>query len=604
MASFSIIDYPKQAIPASPGVYIFKSSEGTPLYVGKSKKLKNRLASYFRPASSLPARTAVMVKKARFVEIFLTRTEKEALILEAELINRHKPRYNIRLRDDKAYPFLRLGVKSRFPRLSIVRKRRRDGALYFGPYTSSQALRQTLKTIFAVFRLRSCTDRAMKTRSRPCLKFQVRRCSGPCTGEISQEDYMAEVRKVKAFLEGRASFVVQELEDAMKDAAARLDFEKAARLRDQINALGSVVESQAVVIGAWKDMDVIYMETDGSMAQAVVLRVRKGIIVSRDFPCMDIGLEHEIDAVYRSFLKIYYSENTCPGQVILPLNLAERDGMEELLSHYSGMRVRISCQARGKARELLEMARLNARRGLRDRIARDGMWKDRARLIMETIGLGRLPHVVEGIDISNISGSLPVGSLVRFSAGQPDKSGYRHYFLRADGPDDYAMIQETMERRIRRGTEKDDLPDLFIIDGGQGQLNAALMAFRKLGKHGSCDIIALAKAGKDQGEKIFIPGRDRPLRLDRSNTALRFCQHVRDEAHRFGVKTHRSRRRRNMLDSELLKVPGIGHARRMLLLRHFGSAERVAEATLKDLEAVPGMPASVARNIASYFSSK
>ncbi len=591
----------RKDIPLNPGVYVFQSEDRTPLYIGKAKILRNRLISYFRPSASLPARIRLMVDKARFLEITLTRTEKEALILEAELITRFSPRYNIRLRDDKAYPFLRLGIKSTYPRLSIVRKRRRDGALYFGPYTSSKALRETLKIIFSVFRLRSCSDRAMKGRKRPCLKYQVERCSGPCTGAVSKQDYMADVKRVRAFLEGRLLFLVRELEEAMRDAASRLEFEKAALYRDRLDALKKVTEGQAVVLDSHSDLDVIWIEARDSTAQAAVLSVREGAIRTRHLVAMEIDPGADPADIYADFVKIYYADTPPPGEVVFPLAISDQAEMEGLLTHYRGKSVSLKVSVRGKRRDLLEMARLNAEQGLREKIARNAWWKEQAAMLKRRLRLERLPGEVEGVDISNTSGSLPVGSLVRFSCGQPERSGYRHYFLEAPGPDDYAMIGEVMERRARRASGKGDMPDLFIIDGGRGQLNAACRALAGFGLLDSVDVVALAKDRDDRGERIFLMGSTTPLILEPSDPVLRFCQRVRDEAHRFGVSCHRKRRSRKMLDSELLRIPGVGRARQMLLLRHFGSIENIASAGLSDMEAVPGLPATVCRNIVDYF---
>ncbi len=593
-------------IPASPGTYIFLSEKGAHLYIGKAKKLRSRLLSYFRSSQSLPARIRLMMQKAAFLEIILTRTEKEALILEAELIARLRPRYNIRLRDDKAYPYLRLGIKSSYPRLSIVRKRRADKALYFGPFTSSQALRQTLRIIFSVFRLRSCSDAAMKRKGRPCLKYQVKRCSGPCTGAVSREEYMADVKRVRAFLEGRVLFVARQLEESMKAAAAKLEFERAALYRDQLEALKKVLEGQAVVLDSHSNLDVIYIKVGDGTSQAAVLKVREGAIRSRHFMGLDVsaGKDPESspgDRVYEDFLKVYYSQVTPAGEIIMPVDISEKAAMEELLRHYAGRKVVIRNPRRGKKKALIEMARLNAEQGLRERTAREAGWKKQAALLKRRLFLKRLPHRVEGIDISNISGSLPVGSLVRFEGGRPDKAGYRHYFLDAAGPDDYAMILEVMERRMKRGIKKDDMPDLFIIDGGRGQLGMALNALEKGGFLDSVDVVSIAKDRDGKGEKIFLKDNPSPLVLDRSDSVLRFCQLVRDEAHRFGVKTHRQRRSRQMFDSELLKIPGVGRARQMLLLNHFGSIEKISMAGFQELSAVSGLNSKVCMNIMEYF---
>ncbi len=593
-----------EGVPSNPGVYLFRAEDDTPLYIGKAKRLRHRLLSYFRPLDALPARTRLMVQKASFLEVILTRTEKEALILEAELIGKHKPRYNVRLRDDKSYPFLRLGIKSEFPRLSVVRKRRRDGALYFGPYTSGQALRQTLRIIFTIFRLRSCSDRAMKGRSRPCLKYQIQRCSGPCTGAISTQDYMADVHKVKAFLEGRASFVKRQIKQAMEEAASRLEFEKAALYRDQLKALEGVLERQAVVLSSVPDMDVIYIARDEDIAQAVVLKVREGIISSKHPLRLEVNMAEGDRALYSNFLKIYYSSSAPPRQVIVPVSLREQVELEYLLSHFGQKRVSIRTVQHGKRKELLDIAKLNAHQAIADQKARHAKWLALTKILEKRLELRRLPNSVEGIDISNTSGDLPVGSLVSFYMGSPRKAGYRHYFLNTPGIDDYAMIREVMARRLKRAQRKRDLPDLFIIDGGKGQLMSAVKVLREQGMEEQVDIVSIAKERGDEGDKIFLCGHNDSLKLGPSDPVLLFCQRVRDEAHRFGVKTHRARRSKRMLDSGLLKIPGVGKARQAALLNHFGSLESLSQATVEEIRAVPGLPEKVCRNILDYFEKK
>ena len=588
-------------IPAGPGVYIFHSQEKRPLYVGKSKKLRQRLLSYFRQPAALPAKTRIMVQKASYLEVVLTRTEKEALILEAEFIARYKPRYNIRLRDDKAYPFIRLGLKSRFPRLSIVRKRKRDGALYFGPYTSSHALRQALRIIFNVFRLRSCSDAAMKKRSRPCLKYQIERCSAPCTGEISCQEYMEEVSRARAFLEGRAGFVVSQLEQEMKTAAGRLEFEKAALYRDQLQALKRVLEAQAVVLDSYSNLDVVHIELDGENAHAAVLKIREGTLGTKHSMGLHVSLEKDIEGVYADFLKIYYSSSMVPPEIVIPVKLAENPGVQALLEHFRNGRVRIKHAVRGKRKNLLDMARINALQGLRESRQREAGWRELSSLLKKRLGLRNRPNTTEGIDISNISGSLPVGSLVSFDRGEPNKSGYRHYFLKSPGPDDYAMIREVVERRIQRGLRDKDLPDLLLIDGGPGQLGVAQKVLEEYGIVDQVDLVSIAKERQEKGERIFIPGLSKALTLDPGDRVLLFCQRVRDEAHRFGVKTHRARRSRKMFESELLAIPGIGPSRQLLLLKHFGSIDKIACAQVEELEKVPGLPSRVCTEIVNYF---
>ncbi len=595
-------------IPKAPGVYIFLDGDMRPLYVGKAKGLRNRISSYLRPTASHTPKTEVMLRRARFLDVLVTGSEKEALILEAQLIGDLKPRYNIRLRDDKAYPFLRIGVTSPYPGISIVRRRHKDGALYFGPYTSSSELRKTLNLISFLFRLRTCSDSYMKNRQRPCLKFQVGKCSGPCTGMITKQRYMEDVNRVKEFLRGKTNRILAALRSDMENAAMSLEFERAAMLRDCISAIERVVEGQSVVASPGLQCDVIFMEQSEQIAQAVVFMVREGVLRNKRSFSLEMGLEEDVSQAYLSFVKLFYSysQNLVPREVVIPPFLSKEQvvSITNFLSHVRGSKVRLTMARSGVKKRLLDNAMLNARQDLEVEIKRRRSWQELGNEIRKVLGLKRLPLHVEGIDISNTCGVDSIGSIVSFKDGLAQKARYRYYNISQPGPDDYSMIREVMSRRIKSGLRRGDLPDLFVIDGGRGQLSVALEVLKDHGLLNTVDIVSLAKDRDDEGEKIYLPEGDSPIILERNNVVLRFCQRVRDEAHRFGLDRHRRKRMKRSMYSRILDIPGVGPKRQKLLLKHFGSIKGVASATVQELMAVPGISERVARNIHQFLSQR
>ena len=590
-------------VPKRPGIYIFMDEEVRPIYVGKAKVLRNRLSSYLRKGAVHPPKTEVMLRRARYLDVIVTASEKEALILEAELIGELKPRYNIRLRDDKAYPFLRIGTGSAFPRLSLVRKRRRDGALYFGPYTSSTELRRILNLISSLFRPRTCTDSYMKNRSRPCLKYQVGKCSAPCAGRISEKKYQETIERIRQFLNGKTAMVLKGLKKEMEEAALALNFERAAMLRDSIQAIEGVVEEQNVVSKRPLELDVIAIELRGACAQAAVLKVREGILRQKQAFGLKTGLEEDMGQIYFNFIRLFYANTEIPREIVIPEVLSEKKASElsAILTGLKGKRVFIGNAKRGIRRRLFETARVNASQKLDYEISLRDRWSGLSLRLKRLFGLKTNPYRVEGVDISNTSGLESVGSLVCFKGGLPAKDCYRQYNIGISGPDDYAMIRQVVHRRIKRGLEAGDLPHLFIIDGGRGQLSAAIQSARELSALDSLDIISIAKDRTGEGEKIYLPQRSEPIFLDRGGEELRFCQRVRDEAHRFGITRHRKRRTRKALTSVLSSIPGVGERRKALLLAHFGSVKAIASAPIEELKSVPGLPLKVAKAVYDFF---
>jgi len=592
-------------IPSAPGVYIFRDSASEVLYVGKARDLRKRLASYFRKGSGVPARTAMMLRHACTFECIVTPTEKEALILEATLIKKHRPRYNIVFRDDKAYPFLRISTSEAWPRLSIVRKRKRDKAHYFGPYPSSGALRDTVRLLTTTFGIRTCTTSAMKNRRRACLQLQIGKCSGPCVNALSQEEYRQRVQQVLDFFAGKSSGVLRQLRLEMNRAAENLEFEKAAHLRDQIRALEKVLEKQSVVSGLNASWDCVGMAWEADNASVAVLRVREGVVAgceTRRISLNDEDGEYNPSEILQAFLMDFFQDTAPAREILLPEIPANSGLISKWLSELWSCSVRLSVPSRGDRRRLLKMAADNAARDLEQLKTSRRRWEELSELIARKLGMSRPPCSMECVDISTTGGELSVGSLVAFKNGTAWKQGYRIYNIRdVQGMDDFAMIHQVVNRRMERAARRGDMPDLLLIDGGRGQLSKAVEAVMQAGLDREPCVISIAKERASEGEKIYFPNRDTPLMLRRNDPVLLFLQRMRDEAHRFGITAHRNRRDRVRSISGLSDIPGVGPARQQLLLETFGSMDRVKKASLKELESVKGIPPSVARRVFDFF---
>jgi excinuclease ABC subunit C len=586
-------------IPQEPGVYLFKDKSGKVLYIGKAKNLNKRINSYFGKARDLAYKLSIITMNAHTVEHIITTTEKEALILEGNLIKRYRPRYNVILKDDANYPLLKLDINNRYPRLSIVRRMKNDGALYFGPFTSASAVRSTLRLIGPIFPLRKCRTRETAKRSRPCLNYQLGRCLAPCCLEVSLDDYQEIVHHVKLFLEGRNRELISQLKEMMQKAARELNFEKAARVRDKIRAVEKTVERQTMVSTGGKDQDIIGLSCSGKKAGIVILLVRSGYMVgTRNY---SIHCEWENSGeVLEAFLKQYYRDKGfVPPEIILSDAIDDKRLISEWLTGMAGKRVSISAPSRGDKRKLVNMAVVNAENMLLERQKGDqSAILEEARSILH---LRRRPGLIEGMDISNLRGDLAVASLVTFARGLPQKSDYRNYRIRdVEGIDDYAMIAEVIKRRLKKGKP----PDLFVIDGGRGHLSVALKTMEDLGLEDPPDVISIAKA--DQGkprdiDKIYLPDRKNPLILSRNNPVLSLLMRLRDETHRRAISYYRKRRGKRLTGSELDGIPGVGPKRKVELLRYFGDIKSLAKAGIGELNEVPGINRTVARNIFDYF---
>lgn len=586
-----------KSFPAAPGVYIMKNDKGVVIYVGKAASLKARVRSYF---SGQDERYQVrfLMNRVASIEIMVTDTEKEALILEDILIKKHRPRYNINLKDDKTYLSLKVDMTHDFPRVEVVRVKKKDSkgkVRYFGPYSSAQGLRETLGLLHKVFPLRTCRETNFNNRVRPCLSYQIKRCSGPCSGHIDRDSYREIIAEVLLFLEGRSDEIVKRFKSRMKDAAELLDFEEAARLRDLVANMERTLERQRVFTSVADDRDVIGTYRDGVDIAVYILFIREGKMTGGKgyyFGRQEMGDEELLS----SFVKRYYSGGRyVPGEVIIAKDLEGRAAVEEWLAELRGKSVSIKVPQRGEKLKLLDMAAKNARQFFIGR-GRDEMeTKSLLEEIRESFSLKNMPHRMECYDNSNIGGTDAVGSMVVFIDGEADKSRYRRFKIKsASGADDFAMMYEVLTRRLSGGEE---LPDLIVVDGGKGQLGMAVKAIEEAGLDDRIDLLSLAKekvfnvkGGKEKREeRVYIPGRKNPLKLKERSASLYLFQRIRDEAHRFAITYHKNLRSKRALSSPLDDIKGLGPAKKKALLKHFGSLKGIREASVEDLQEVKGV---------------
>jgi excinuclease ABC subunit C len=602
-----------EGLPDAPGVYIFLGEGGEVLYVGKASSLRNRVRSYFQPSGASP-KAREIVREAVDLDYIVTRNEAEALILEDALIKKHRPRFNTRLRDDKRYPYVKLTAE-RFPRLVFVRRPGNDGARYFGPFTSAKSLRRLLSIAQKIFPLRTCNLDLDKGKTyRPCLYYHLGKCPGPCTGEVSPEEYHRNVEGVAAILSGKTDELVAHLHQRMEAAAKEERFEEAAKLRDYLRALERLREKQAVALPEPVDLDAVGIATADGRGYGLVLLVRGGRLIGREgFPLVVPEGCSPTEAL-GEFLDQYYTRTTSiPQEVLLPFSVPEADALARYLAARREQRVEVKAPARGPRRELVAMAQRNAALSLKRAAAEEvSLPRDEAALeeLAEALDLPTRPWRIEAFDISNIHGKEATGSMVAFVGGRPRRDAYRRFRVRIAGkPDDYAMMEEVLRRRFSHGLRElqearpggkfSEFPDLVLVDGGKGQLNVALRVLEELGLSG-IEVAALAK----REEEIYRPGRKEPIRLSRDSEALKLLQRIRDEAHRFAVEYHRLLRRRETLASLLDSVPGIGPVRRRMLLERFGSLEELKRASLEDLLSIPGFPKSLALKLYKALHEK
>ncbi len=597
-----------ELLQKKPGVYLFKNSRAEIIYVGKAKVLRNRVRSYFQDSRNLDIKTARLVGKIADLETIITDSEVEALILESNLIKEYKPRYNINLKDDKSFPYIRV-TNEPFPRIFPTRKLVRDGSRYFGPYTDVLSMRELLKTVKRLFPLRSCNlalteESISQGKFRVCLNYHIKKCHGPCQGFISRSEYMQMIDYVVGFIEGKSTKVVESITRQMHESAAARKFEQAARLRDQLQSIQAFQQKQKVVDPSFRDRDIIAVAMDDGDACVVVFQVREGKIIGRQHFFLN-GIENEnMPAVTTVFLQQYYiSRDYVPLEILLPAPLgADAVTIKTWLSEKRGERIELLAPVRGEKAHIVQMCSRNARLLLEEmQLQRSNSLDYTAgsvKALQKDLGLDKLPLRIEAFDISNIQGTDPVASMVCFVNGKAHRSDYRHFRIRSkETPDDYTMMREAVYRRYSRlQRENQPMPDLILIDGGKGQLSAALESLHKL-ELTSQPIVALAK----RLDEIFAPGESESRNIRRDSPGLRLLQRVRDEAHRFAVTFHRKLRKRRALWSELESIPGVGEGRRSSLIKHLGSLKKVKVATVEELAAVPGLPKAVAERIYAFF---
>lgn len=606
-------------LPARPGVYLYRNDEGKIIYVGKAVSLKNRVRSYFQAGANHPPKTRIMVEKIADLDFIVTDSEVEALILEQNLIKEYRPHYNILLKDDKSYPYLKVTLAEDFPRVMITRRHVKDGSRYFGPYTRVGAVNETLRLLKKLFPFRACNQKEPPPRKRPCLNQHINRCLGPCCGLVDREKYRAMIQEVCLFLEGRQEDLLKSLLARMEEASQKLEFEKAALIRDQIQAVREVVEKQKIISGGFEDRDVVAMAGAHDEACVMVFFIRGGKLIGREHFMLK-GTEGLSRAeVTGAFIKQYYSSvDIIPGEILLAEELKdEADVIEKWLTGKKGARVYLKTPRRGEKKKLVEMVAKNASLTLdqvrSEETARHDDAKGALAGLAEALGLEQPPQRLECYDISNTQGRESVASMAVLEGGKPAKDQYRRFKINTvEGPDDFASMQEALRRRFTRAREERELintgqmsskaakfhrlPDLVIVDGGKGQLSAARHVMRELG-FAHIPACGLAK----QEELLFIEGSPDPVVLPKESPSLHMVQRLRDEAHRFAVTYHRNLRGKAGLKSLLDEVEGIGEVRRRALLKAFGSLAEIEKATPEQLAAIEGMNRKAARAVYDFF---
>ena len=572
-------------LPNKPGVYIMRDSSDTIIYVGKAKNLIKRVKSYFREKLDRP-KTQILMSHFDSLEYIVTNSEKEALILEATLIKKHRPRYNVQLKDDKRYPYVKITDED-FPRLVITRNVTKNG-IYYGPFTDVGSVKQTVKFLKSLFKIRTC-----RNMNGPCLNAQIDLCNAPCDGRITKEEYSEIINKIDLFFQGKYSVIVKNLKNEMMDAADNEEFEKAAVIRDQIASIEEIMEKQFVdLVDDDLDQDVIAIAPGENEVVVIIMPIRNGKIVGRDDFLMSASQYDSSSEIMFAFIQQYYGYNRhVPKQILLDEDIDDKELLEEWLSDLRGNKVKIKVPQKGVKLRLVKMAKKNAE------IIKHQKKKMESALIelKKYLKLEKMPHVIEGYDISNISGKFAVGSKVSFKDGKPDKKRYKHFKMETPGPNDFAMMEELLTRRLKM-VDRDPEPDLIVIDGGKGQLGMACGVLEKLNLT-HIPIIGLAK----EFEEVFTPNSKRPIIIPKNNKALYLLQQVRDESHRFAITYHRKLRSKNISASSLDDIAGVGKKRKVALLKEFGSIDNIKMASVDQLAKIDGMNQKTAENVYNYY---
>jgi excinuclease ABC subunit C len=589
------------SIPKKPGVYLLKDASGEVIYVGKAINLQNRVRSYFHTSSDHSPKMRRLVEEVAELDFIVTSSEVEALILECELIKRHKPKYNVRLKDDKRYPYIKITLQEDYPRISTTRRMEMDGARYFGPFTASWAVHQTLDTLRKIFPYITCNRKITGEEKRACLYYHIGRCAGPCIGAISKEDYRKIIEGVCLFLEGKTDEILNDLRARMKEAAERLEYERAAVLRDRIRAIERVMVRQRVASTTPINQDILAFAREDGRACVQVFFIRGGKLIGREYFILTGTRGEEEGEIIASFVKQFYDEAAyIPPEIILPKEIKEAKVIRDWLKDEREVEAVLRTPLNDGEDELLQMASENAAEALISLRSRRPT-KEALIELGEYLGLTKAPNRIEGYDISQIHGRAATGSMVVFIKGMPSKSNYKRFRIKeVEGADDYAMIKEVLRRRFKRAIEGDEawttLPDLILIDGGKGQLGAALEVLAEYGLE-DIPLVSLAK----ERDEVFAPGRSEPVFFPSDSQALFLLKRIRDEAHRFTLAYHRKLREKESFSSKLEEIEGVGPKRRKALMKRFGSLEAIKEASVEELAQVPGMSRKVAERVKEFL---
>jgi excinuclease ABC subunit C len=593
-------------LPSAPGVYIMRDARSSILYVGKAISLRNRVRSYFNSTSSQTPKTQKLVEQINDFEFFVVSSEQEALILELNLIKRYWPPFNVLLKDDKTFPYLKIKASEEFPRLHITRRLEEDGSRYFGPFANIHSLRRTMDVLKRAFPLRTCTGPVLTDKNRrPCLNYHIKQCLAPCTGNIDRQEYQRIVDQLVLFLEGKHDMITRSLKKKMDEAAGSMNFELAARLRDQLQSIQDVMEGQTIAMKVRGEQDVIAFASENDQACVQVFMIRNGKLIGRESFTLKGTNNEDPQQILSSFVKQFYSSSPyIPTLLLLQFSVDEKEVIEKWLSDKKGVKVSIETPQRGKKRQLMDIVVENARQGLEQlkikQMAVPSTLIEALTGLQKQLSLGACPVRIEGYDISNIQGTDAVGSMVVFEEGKPQTSSYRRFKIKTvEGANDFAMLQEMLRRRFTRAVSDDsassgwkNMPDLVLIDGGKGQLNAALDVMHELGIS-SIPLIGLAK----ENEEIFLPGRSSPLVLPASAPELKLLQRLRDEAHRFAITYFQNVHKKRTFTSSLDEINGIGPKKKKALIKQFGTIQNIRQASIEELAAVKGINRSLALKI-------